>query len=61
MQTLPQLEDEELHTVNYGVPLESVIDMQRPKRTPIKKRMMSRSDSNPSIVMQQRFVRIILY
>ena len=57
IQTLPQFDDEELHTVNYGVPLESVLNIQKPKKEiPLKKRLMSRSDSNPSIVLNQRFV-----
>lgn len=57
VKTLPQLDEDELHTVNYGVPLESFLNMDpKPKRetTLLKKRLMSRSDSNPSIVLNQR-------
>ena len=55
------MDEDELHTVNYGVPLESVLNIQqKPKRetTALKKRLLSRSDSNPSIVLNQRYWEI---
>jgi hypothetical protein len=58
VQTLPQLDEIELHTANYGVPLENVFDLQRPKKTLIKKRNPSRSDSCPSVNLQQRLVKV---